>query len=192
MSLFRKLGFRHRKHQLQEEIEIHLRMAIADRVEQGVPEQEARRDVMREFGNIPLVEDVTREMWGWMWLEQLGQDLRYALRQMRRAPGFAATAVGTLALGIGAATAMFNVVDQMLLRPVDFKDAERLVLAPEGDRTGKGTSDVPWLDIEEWMRRSQSFEQIGFAGHMSGKTFVEGGTATLEVGGITVSPNLFS
>jgi predicted permease len=192
MSLFRKLGFRHRKDQLQEEIEIHLRMAIADRVEQGVPEQEARRGVMREFGNIPLVEDVTREMWGWMWLEQLGQDLRYALRQMRRAPGFAATAVGTLALGIGAATAMFNVVDQMLLRPVDFKDAERLALVPEGDRTGKGTSDVPWLDIEEWMRRSQSFEQIGFAGHMSGKTFVEGSTATLEVSGITVSPNLFS
>jgi predicted permease len=192
MSLFRKLGFRQRKDQLHEEIEIHLRMAIRDRVEQGVPEHEARRAVMLEFGNIPLVEDVTREMWGWMWLEQLDQDLRYAFRQMRRAPGFAATAVGTLALGIGAAAAMFNVVDQMLLRPVDFKDAERLALVHEGDRTGKGTSDVPWLDIEEWMRRSHSFEQIGFAGQMPGKTFLEGSTATLQVSGTTVSPNLFS
>ena len=77
-----------RKDDLTEELESHLRMAVADRVARGESPAEARRAAMREFGNVPLIADVTRERWGWMRLEHLLQDLQFAFRQMRRSPGF--------------------------------------------------------------------------------------------------------
>jgi hypothetical protein len=96
------LWFTKRKDELDdEELRAHLRMATADRVQCGESEPEARRNAMREMGNITLIEDVTREMWGGVWLERVIQDVRYALRQLRRAPGFAITLVVTLALGLG-------------------------------------------------------------------------------------------
>jgi hypothetical protein len=135
--MIRWRGFGMRKRELDEEIASHLRMAIADRVARGATEEEARTAAEREMGNLPLAKDVTRETWGWVWLERLGQDVRYALRQMRRGPGFAATAIGTLALGIGAAAAMFTVVDHVLLRALPYKDAGRLVQLQEGGRDAK-------------------------------------------------------
>jgi hypothetical protein len=72
---------------------------------------------MRDFGSVALVQDVTREASGLLWLERLGRDFLYSLRQIRRSPAFAATVIGTLALGIGAAAAMFTIVDHVLLRP---------------------------------------------------------------------------
>ncbi|HEV2273533.1 MAG TPA: ABC transporter permease, partial [Acidobacteriaceae bacterium] len=146
---------------------------------------------MREFGNLPLVQEVTRQTWGWLWLDRLLQDLRYALRQLRRSPGFAATVIGTLALGIGAATAMFALVDHLLLRPLPFRDAGRLVLLRATDPMGKNRWDLPWLDVEEWRKRSRSFEEIAFSSRMSGRNYLEGNTAALQISGITVTSNLF-
>src|ERR1700728_5471270 len=120
-------GFGPQKSDLDEEIATHLRMAIADRVARGESAEESRAAPEQEMGNLPLAKDVTREMWGWVRMERLVQDFKYALRQMRRSPGFAATVIGTLALGIGAAAAMFTVVDHVLLRPVSYRDAGRLV-----------------------------------------------------------------
>jgi hypothetical protein len=80
-------------------------------MERGETEDEARRNAISELGDIPLIEEVTREMWGGVWLERVLQDARYALRQLRRAPGFAVTFVLMLALGLGAAVAMYTVVD---------------------------------------------------------------------------------
>ena len=82
MSWFPGFGFQRRKRELQEEIDAHLQMAIADRVARGETVETARQAAAREFGNIPLVQDVTREMWGQGWLEQLGRDVRYASRQL--------------------------------------------------------------------------------------------------------------
>src|ERR1035437_6511251 len=120
-------SFWRRKREIAEELEAHLRMATQEFIERGMKPEEARASAIREFGNVPLVEDIATEMWGWLWVDRLLQDLRYAVRQMRRSPGFAATVIGTLALGIGAAGAMFTVVDHVLLRPLPYRDASGLV-----------------------------------------------------------------
>jgi hypothetical protein len=85
MSFFSRL-FAKRKAELDEEIQTHLQMDIQNRKDRGESPEHARAEAMREFGNIALIEDVTRETWGWVWLERLGQDLKYALRQLRRSP----------------------------------------------------------------------------------------------------------
>jgi predicted permease len=153
--------------------------------------EEARIAAMREFGNIPLVEDVTREIWGLLWLEWLGQDFLYSLRQIRRSPAFAATVIGTLALGIGAAAAMFTIVDHVLLRPVPYRDLGRLVVISESNGKGAAAWLAPWQDIEEWMKQSRSFEQIAFSTGMFGRNYLEGRTAALKIQGEQISTNLF-
>lgn len=120
--------------ELDEEIRAHFAMAVADRIARGENPHEALAAARREFGNVGLVKEVTREMWGGMWLDRLGQDLRYAIRSLRRAPVFAAVAILTLALGIGANTAMFTVVRGIVLRPLPFRDPDALYVlsyAPE-------------------------------------------------------------
>jgi predicted permease len=190
MSLLSRM-FKSCKNELGEEIQSHLRMAIRDHIERGLTPEDARIAAMREFGNVPLVEDVAREAWGWLWLERLGQDFGYSLRQMRRSPTFAATVIGTLALGIGSASAMFTIVDHVLLRPVPYRDPGRLVVISERDGKGAVAWLAPWLDIEQWMKQSRSFEQIAFSKGMFGRNYLEGKTAALKIQGEEVSSNLF-
>ena len=109
-----------RERDLDDEIRLHLAMAAADRVARGESPDAAMAAARREFGNVAHVKEVTREAWGGIWLERLIQDARYAARSLRRAPVFAATAILTLALGIGVTTAMFTVVRSVLLRPLPF------------------------------------------------------------------------
>jgi macrolide transport system ATP-binding/permease protein len=123
MRLFR---FLRRKSDLTEEIESHLNMAIADRVARGQSPADARKTAIHEFGNVPMVADATRDQWEWLRMELLIQDLRYALRQLRKEPGFTLTVVITLALGIGANTAIFTLVQGILLRSLPVNDPSRL------------------------------------------------------------------
>lgn len=179
-----------RKRELDAEIQSHLAMAAADARDSGLDEDAAMHQAQREFGNTALVRDVTRAAWGWMWLERLGQDLRYALRQMRKSWGFAAAVIGTLALGMGAATAMFTVVDRVMLRPLPYLQASRLMEIEEVGGT-EPNSLPTYLDIEEWRKWTRSFEGIGFYYWARGRNFLESGTNSQQVGSYRISANLF-
>src|SRR6516162_8150695 len=93
-------------------------MAIADRMARGETAEAARQAAAREFGNISLVQDVTRQMWGGGWFEQLGRDVRYALRQLRKNPGFAITATAMLAVAICANSTVFSWIDGTLFHRI--------------------------------------------------------------------------
>jgi putative ABC transport system permease protein len=112
--------------EIQEEIAAHLRMAITDKMAHGASREEAERAARAEFGNVTHVAEVTREVQGGLWLERLGQDLRYGWRALRRTPAFTLVAVATLALAIGANSAVFTVVNGVLLQPLPFRDPGRL------------------------------------------------------------------
>jgi macrolide transport system ATP-binding/permease protein len=112
--------------ELAEELESHIEEKVADLMEAGVPELDARQKARREFGNATLYTEIGREVWGRNWLEVLGKDLRYALRTMRRSPGFTAVAVVTLGLGIGANTTIFSFIDAFFLRPLPAEEPFRL------------------------------------------------------------------
>lgn len=103
------------KEDLSEELETHVRLAIADRVARGEDPAAARAAALRELGNMPLIEDVTRDRWGWTWLENLLQDVCYALRQLRRAPAFTVTVLLTVAFGIGANLSVFQLLYAVIL-----------------------------------------------------------------------------
>ena len=118
--------FARRRRDLEEEIEAHLRMAVRDRVQRGETLVEARAAAAKEFGNVPLVKDVTRETWGWEWLESAVQDLKYALRRLLKSPGFTVAAIATLSLGIGANTAIFELLDAVLLQSLPVTNPQEL------------------------------------------------------------------
>jgi len=136
-----------RKSDLAEEFDSHLQMAIADRMARGQSPAEARASALREFGNVPMIADVTREQWGWLRLELLVQDIRYALRQLRRTPGFTVTVLLTLALGIGANSAIFTLVNAILLRNLPVTDPKNLIRI--GDRNDCCISDQ-WSDTGDY------------------------------------------
>jgi predicted permease len=118
---------------LDEELRSHLEMAARDRVERGEKPEEALAAAQREFGNVALVKEVTRRAWGWVWAEQLVQDARYGARSLSRSPAFTLVALLTLALGIGANTAVISIVNAMLFRPRPVAQPERLVELYVGD-----------------------------------------------------------
>jgi predicted permease len=151
---------RHRDEELDEEIESHLQMAIEERVERGETLDEAQAAVRREFGNVGQVKEVTRQMWGWTWLEQLLQDLKYGARSLRRAPGFTVVAVLTLALGIGANTAIFSVVNAVLLRPMPYAESEQLI-TPVGEKNSPSARTVvSYPDYLDWRDQTQTLAYI--------------------------------
>ena len=157
-------GRRRREEELDEELRGHLRMAIQDRIERGETPEQAEASARREFGNVTLVKEVTRGMWGWAWLLGCARDVRYGLRTMRREPAFAAVAVLTLALGIGANTAIFSVVNAVLLRGLPFPKSDELVVVnDENGKTGEVLPGVSPADFFDSKAQTQSF--AGFAAH---------------------------
>jgi predicted permease len=134
--------------------------------------------------------ELIHERHGPVWLERIWQDLRYAFRQLRRNRIFAATVIGTLAIGIGAAIAMFTVVDQVLLRPLPYENASRLIDIKEAGKEGIQPFGAPYLDIQQWSERSHTAE-IAFYNDKP-LHFLEGDTTAVQVIAPQVSTNLFA
>src|SRR5579872_853567 len=161
MKWFPNFGFRRRNRELQEEIDAHLQMAIADRVERGEAEEAARQAAAREFGNILILQDVTSQMWGGGWLEQLDRDLRYALRQLRKSPGFTITATAMLAVAICANSTVFSWIDGTMLRPIPgARDAGDLVSLQRGERNFSPTPPFSYLDYRDLREQNHTFAGI--------------------------------
>ena len=146
---------------LAEEIRSHLEMEKQENLESGMPPVDAHYAALRRFGNVTLAQERSREMWRWNSVETLWQDLRYGLRMLLKNPGFTAVAVLTLALGIGANTAIFSVVNTVLLRALPYKDADRLVMVWGLNRPrGFDTDQVSPLDFADWKSQNRVFESM--------------------------------
>ena len=150
---------------LKDEIEAHIDFEIQENIEAGMPPEAARLAAMRKFGNVLLARERSREIWGWLWAERLWQDIRYALRGFGRNPGFATVAVSVLALGIGATTTIFPIVDGILLRRLPFPDPGRLVVVSDvlqGVSAGNnGEVGVSGPDVAAYIRNTKSFDSLG-------------------------------
>ena len=150
---------RREERELDEEIRFHLQQEQNLRVERGEAPTAARQAAHRDFGNVTRVQEVTREMWSWTTLESILRDGRYAFRQLRRAPGFSAVAIATLALGIGANSAIFWLVDAVLSKPLPYPEAERLVTIHEA-LPEASYLNVSWPDFLDWRAQSRVFDDI--------------------------------
>ena len=180
-----------REDDLDRELSADLDLEAAEQRANGLSEEEARYAAQRAFGNVTLVKEDTRAMWGWTSVERFGQDLRYALRTARRDPGFAIIAVLTLALGIGINTAVFSVVNAVLLRKLPYAAPERLVTLhqkfPKLGAISLGTSPAEYLDYRD---RTRTFSSL--AGYEDDVFDLTGGAEPVHVQAQRVSHTLFS
>ncbi len=133
MSFWRR---KRREAELDKELRSHLEMAARERAEQGEDVKDAARAARREFGNVGLVKEVTRDVWGWIWLRDVADDARYGMRMLLKNPGFAIVAILSLALGVGATTAVFSVVYGVLVNPYPYANSDRMVHVTVHDNNG--------------------------------------------------------
>jgi len=159
--LFRR---RDRENDLQRELQSHIDLEAEQQQEAGASEDEAHYAARRAFGNATLVAEDVHESWSLAWLEHFFRDLRYASRALRKSPGFTAVAVLTLALGIGANTAIFSAIDALMLRPLPFTASDQLVRIysiQKGMFNTFANPDGPSaLDVRDFAQRSRSFQNM--------------------------------
>jgi putative ABC transport system permease protein len=176
--------------ELEAEVRFHIEMETRKYVDQGMPPDEARRLAFRNFGPMEKHKEEARDARGVSWLEELVQDLRYGARQLLKNPGFAAMAVLTLGLGIGANTAIFSVINGVLLKPLPYENGERLVLiqqsAPLANQANFGVSIK---ELYEYRQQLVSFDGIVEFHQMSFDLLRRGEPDRVATG--VVSPNFF-
>jgi putative ABC transport system permease protein len=159
--------------------------------EEGRGEGQARWAARRELGNLALVEENTPAVWGWTRLEQLARDAGYGLRQVRRNPGFSAVAIATLALGIGGITAMFSAFDAILIRPLPYADADRLVMIWDDMRNEGRSGHMPApAEFLEWRRHNTVFTDI--AATQTGEATLSGDSEPEQAPARKATANLWS
>jgi predicted permease len=151
-----------RDSELEEELQSHLQLAAQDRSDRGEQPEQARSAARRELGNIGLIKEVTREMWGWASFERLMQDLRYGMRMLLKSPGFALIAILTLALGIGANTALFSVVNGVLLNPLPYPNPDQLTWIAES-KPNFATGSISFPNFLDWQKNNHTFTSMGLS-----------------------------
>lgn len=180
-----------RQADLEREIQSDLELEAEEQRESGVPPDEARSAARRAFGNDTLIREQTHEAWGWSIFERFWQDVRYAMRQLRKSPGFAFVSLLTLALGIGANTAVFSVIQAVLLGSLPYREASQLVMLtdPQDPRDG----GVLLSDLATWKQRSRTVEDLSAYYRNSGwsRVTLTGSQEPVSLQGAFVSADLF-
>ena len=156
--------FRQRKvdQELEEELWDHIEQKTEEYVAKGMAAQEARRRALLEMGGAEQTKERCRDMRKMNWLQDLAQDLRYGLRMLRKSPGFTSVAIITLALGIGATTAIFSVVDTVLLHSAPYaRSAELVAITEKGPTTAPGEiNEVSAGDFTDWQAQAPVFTGV--------------------------------
>ena len=182
--------WRRQESELDEEIRFHLARETEERIAAGMSPEAARAAARRDFGNVTLTRELTREAWGWASAEALLQDARGALRTIRRNPAFSAVAAGTLALAVGVNVVMFSVLNTVLFRPLPYRFPDELVMlwteTPSQDLRENRSA---FWNVEEWRRQSRSFRDMAVFDSVALTLTHEGETQRVQ--GARVSPNLF-
>lgn len=181
---------REREEDLERELRSDLELETAEQQERGLSPEEARCAAQRAFGNTTRIKEATREAWGRIALEQIVQDLGYAIRVLRKNAGFTFVAVLSLALGIGANTAIFTFVNAALLKPLPYPAPERIVALSERPPKGGGTALVHPRSFLEWHDRSRSFEALALAQNIPLNT--DGSDGPEQISGLWATPELFA
>jgi predicted permease len=179
---------------LDQELRAHIDLAIEENRARGMNEELARTEALRAFGGMTQIRETYRVQRGLPWLEQAARELRYAVRQLRKSPGFALTAILTLALSIGAATSIFSVVHAVLLKPFAFRHPERLVVMREAeeDKVTSERESIP-NNYRHFLRLKKSAATLEDAAiyAQQGKSVSPNGDRPRIVGAVVASPNLF-
>ncbi|HEV2277140.1 MAG TPA: permease prefix domain 1-containing protein, partial [Acidobacteriaceae bacterium] len=163
----RKWQIKRRNADLERELRSDLELEEEEQRDRGVPSDEAHYAARRSFDNEALIQDQTHDAWGFAPVERLNQDIRYAFRRIARTPAFAVTVLLTLAIGIGANTAVFSVINRVLLRPLPYPDSDRLVsLSLNAPGAGGLASFSTGLRLSPSMyftfaRHNQTFQSVG-------------------------------
>jgi len=179
--------------ELTRELAAHLRQIEDDFVAKGLSPEEARLAARRTFGGVEQAKEWQRDARSIRWLDELRQDVRYAVRTLRRAPGFTIAAVLTLALGIGANTTMFGIMNATVLQRLPFPEPERLVMlwtVPIADRGNFNIVSMP--NYQDWLERSRSFAHIGLMDSAGRGYSLTGQGEGEQVPGLRVTASFFS
>ena len=195
MSLLARLRSMLRRNRLDqdldEELRSHLEMRAADNLAAGMPPEQARYEAQKRFGNTTLLKQDAREVDIVRWLDEAARDFRHALRMLQRSPGFTTVAVLTLALGIGANTAIFSVIDAVLLRPLPYHEPDQLVMVWENNSQHPNPHNtVSPPNFLDWQNRNTVFSSMAYM--FDGRDNLTGNGDPQEVVVQDVSANFFS
>jgi predicted permease len=194
MTLLMLFHRKSEKARLQAELNFHLEQQIVENVAGGMDPEEARFAALRLFGNPTVLREETGATWSWNWLESLWRDVRYGLRTLLRSPSFSATAILAMALGIGASTSLFTIVRSVLLKPLPFRDPDKLVMLFEHFRrdTNYQYNPVAAGDFHDWREQTHGFQDMAAWRWWAGAITGDSGELPELVEGVAGSWNLFS